>query len=92
MSFKQISDLLEVPMAQLQLLNPSYKLNIIPSYKDEKHYLRLPNEKIALFTSNEDRLYAYVQYQLDEKEGPTTLTAIANTNESSTNLRSSKLR
>jgi hypothetical protein len=34
--------------------------------------------------SNEDRLYAYVQYQLDEKEGPTTLTAIANTNESST--------
>jgi membrane-bound lytic murein transglycosylase D len=47
MSFKQISDLLEVPMAQLQLLNPSYKLNIIPSYKDEKNYLRLPNEKIA---------------------------------------------
>jgi membrane-bound lytic murein transglycosylase D len=45
MSFKQISDLLEVPMA-LQLLNPSYKLNIIPSYKDEKHYLRLPNEKM----------------------------------------------
>jgi hypothetical protein len=33
-------------MAQLQLLNPSYKLNIIPSYKDEKHYLRLPNEKM----------------------------------------------
>jgi membrane-bound lytic murein transglycosylase D len=78
-------------MAQLQLLNPSYKLNIIPSYKDEKHYLRLPNEKIALFTSNEDRLYAYVQYQLDEKEGPTTLT-IANTNESSTNLRSSQVK
>jgi membrane-bound lytic murein transglycosylase D len=33
MSFKQISDLL-LPMAQLQLLNPSYKLNIIPSYKN----------------------------------------------------------
>jgi hypothetical protein len=31
------------------------------------------------YSSNEDRLYAYVQYQLDEKEGPTTLTAIANT-------------
>lgn len=92
MSFKQISDLLEVPMAQLQLLNPSYKLNIIPSYKDEKHYLRLPNEKIALFTSNEDRLYAYVQYQLDEKEGPTTSTAIANTNESSTKLGSSQVK
>ena len=68
MSFKQISDLLDVPIAQLQLLNPSYKLNIIPSYRDEKHYLRLPNEKIALFTSNEEKLYAYVQYELDKKD------------------------
>jgi hypothetical protein len=25
--------------------------------------------RIALFTSNEDRLYAYVQYQLDEGNG-----------------------
>ncbi len=30
MSFKQISDLLDVPVAQLQLLNPSYKLNVVP--------------------------------------------------------------
>jgi membrane-bound lytic murein transglycosylase D len=30
MSFKQVADLLDVPIAQLQLLNPSYKLNIIP--------------------------------------------------------------
>jgi membrane-bound lytic murein transglycosylase D len=29
MSFKQVADLLDVPVAQLQLLNPSYKLNII---------------------------------------------------------------
>ncbi|MFC3336781.1 hypothetical protein [Flavobacterium palustre] len=28
MSFKQISDLLDVPVSQLQLLNPSYKLNV----------------------------------------------------------------
>jgi membrane-bound lytic murein transglycosylase D len=62
---KQISDLLEVPVAQIQLSKP-YKLNIIPSYRDEKHYL-LPNDKIALFTSNEDKLYAYVQYQLDDE-------------------------
>jgi membrane-bound lytic murein transglycosylase D len=92
MSFKQISDLLEVPMAQLQLLNPSYKLNIIPSYKDEKHYLRLPNEKIALFTSNEDKLYAYVQYQLDDKDKPTVSTAIASTNDSNTKQYSSQVK
>lgn len=91
MSFKQISDLLDVPIAQLQLLNPSYKLNIIPSYRDEKHYLRLPNEKIALFTSNEEKLYAYVQYELDKKERPfTTTTAIASTTDTGTNQKDSQ--
>jgi len=54
MTFKQISDLLDVPVAQLELLNPSYKLNVVPSYKDKSHYLRLPQEKIAVFASNEE--------------------------------------
>lgn len=70
MSFKQVADLLDVPVAQLQLLNPSYKLNIIPFYNDENHYLRLPTEKIAAFVSNEDKMYAYVQHELDLKEHP----------------------
>jgi membrane-bound lytic murein transglycosylase D len=70
MSFKQVADLLDVPFSQLQLLNPSYKLNIIPFYNDEDHYLRLPTEKIAAFVSNEDKMYAYVQHEIDVKENP----------------------
>jgi len=70
MTFKQISDLLDVPVAQLQVLNPSYKLNVIPFYHDENHYLRLPQEKIAVFASNEDQIYAYTQYELDQRERP----------------------
>jgi membrane-bound lytic murein transglycosylase D len=70
MSFKQVANLLDVPFSQLQLLNPSYKLNIIPFYEDQDHYLRLPIEKIAVFVSNEDKMYAYVQYELDLKENP----------------------
>lgn len=70
MSFKQVSDLLDVPVAQLQLLNPSYKLNVIPFYSDENHYLRLPKEKIGLFASNEDKMYAYVQHELELRENP----------------------
>ncbi|GIZ08104.1 LysM peptidoglycan-binding domain-containing protein [Flavobacterium sp. UMI-01] len=70
MTFKQISDLLDVPMEQLQLLNPAYKLNTIPVYNDAKHFLKLPKDKIALFTSNEDKIYAYVQHELERKEGP----------------------
>ena len=70
MTFKQISDLLDVPVVQLQVLNPSYKLNVIPFYHDQNHYLRLPQEKIAVFASNEDQIYAYTQYELDQRERP----------------------
>ncbi|PIF61269.1 LysM peptidoglycan-binding domain-containing protein [Flavobacterium sp. 11] len=70
MTFKQISDLLDVPVAQLQVLNPSYKLNVIPFYHDQNHYLRLPQEKIAVFASNEAQIYAYTQYESDKREKP----------------------
>ena len=74
MSFKQISDLLDVPVAQLQLLNPSYKLNVVPYYQDQSHYLRLPQEKIAVFVSNEDKIYAYTQREMDKRERPFQIT------------------
>ena len=70
MTFRQISDLLDIPVAQLQLLNPQFKLNVVPAYFDAKHFLRLPSQKIAIFTSNEDKIYAYVQHELDQRERP----------------------
>lgn len=74
MSFKQISDLLDVPVAQLQLLNPSYKLNVVPFYQDQAHFLRLPMDKIAVFASNEDKIYAYAQRESDLRERPFQVT------------------
>jgi membrane-bound lytic murein transglycosylase D len=70
MSFKQISDLLDVPVAQLQLLNPSYKLNVVPFYHDQPHFLRLPKDKTSIFASNEDKIYGYAQHELDFRERP----------------------
>lgn len=70
MSFKQISDLLDVPVAQLQLLNPSYKMNVVPFYPNVHHYLRMPTAKIATFVSNEDKVYAYVKHEDDRRERP----------------------
>ncbi|WP_409417759.1 LysM peptidoglycan-binding domain-containing protein [Flavobacterium sp. PS2] len=67
MSFRQISNLLDVPEAQLQLLNPSYKLNVVPFYQDEEHFLRLPKDKVAIFTSNEDKIYAYLNHESSSK-------------------------
>lgn len=70
MSFKQISDLLDVPVSQLQLLNPSYKMNVVPFYPNVHHYLRMPTAKIAAFVSNEDKVYAYVKHEDDRRERP----------------------
>jgi membrane-bound lytic murein transglycosylase D len=68
MSFAQISNLLDIPVEQLQALNPSYKRNVVPNYAGKSHYLTLPSSKMAVFTSNEDKIYAYVQYELDKRE------------------------
>ena len=70
LTFKQISDLLDVPIAELQFLNPSYKREEIPFITGENHYLRLPIDKIAIFTSNEDKIYAYASYEYSRRERP----------------------
>lgn len=83
LTFKQLSDLLDIPVAQLQMLNPSFKLNTIPYYSDRTHFLRLPQDKIALFTSNENKIYAYAQHELDQREKPYTQLAYTRVKDSS---------
>ena len=80
-TFQQVSELLDIPVSQIEFLNPIYKLNIIPFEVDKPHYLRLPKNKIGLFVSNEDKVYAYVDYQENLKEKPYQ-TSIAITNNS----------
>lgn len=70
MSFKQIAQLLDVPVQQLQFLNPIYKLDVIPFTKDKAHYLRLPKEKIGIFASNEEAIYAYIDHEESKRERP----------------------
>lgn len=70
MSFKQIAQVLDVPVSQLELLNPIYKLDIIPYTSEKAHYLRLPKNKVGLFTSNESAIYAYIDYEASQREKP----------------------
>lgn len=72
MSFKQLSDLLDVPVEQLRLLNPIYKLDVVPYVTNKPHYIRLPKQKAGMFVSNEDKIYAYVQYEENKREKPFT--------------------
>ena len=88
LTFKQISKLLDIPVAEIQFLNPIYKLEEIPYVNGENHYLRLPVDKIAVFTSNEEKIYAYVKYLENKLERPYT-SAIVSNSSSSKNTRTS---
>ena len=70
MTFKQISDLLDISVDELKFYNPSYKRNEVPFVTGDQNFLRLPKDKIAIFTSNEDKVYAYIAYEESKRERP----------------------
>ncbi len=70
LSFKQISDLLDISEEELSYWNPSYKRNIIPNIQGNNYYLRLPVELIGKFVSNEQKIYAFANFDFNLKEQP----------------------
>ena len=69
-SLDQISETTGVNIEELQFLNPSYKLDIIPKLEGKTYVLRLPREAIGIFTSNEDKIYAFAKAEFDKREKP----------------------
>ncbi len=69
-TFDQISELVGVTTQELEILNPSYKLNVIPYVEGKNYSLRLPMEAMGKFVTHEDSIYAYVEKQLKERESP----------------------
>ncbi|AEM70387.1 Lytic transglycosylase catalytic [Allomuricauda ruestringensis DSM 13258] len=69
-TFDQISKLVDISTKELEMLNPAYKLNIIPKVEGKDYALRLPKSKIGKFVSNEEEIYAYVKKELDSLEKP----------------------
>ena len=55
-SFKRISEIINVPIETLQFLNPSYKLDYIPKMKESATVI-LPVGKIRAFLKNEKMLF-----------------------------------
>lgn len=68
MSFKQLADLLDMPVSQIEFLNPSYKMKVVPYVTNQTNFITLPKDKVAVFTSNEDKMYAYVDYEESKRE------------------------
>lgn len=61
LSFSQISSVLDIPMDELQYLNPSYRKQIIPVMPDESSTLTLPVNKMGAFVSNEEQIYNFLK-------------------------------
>jgi membrane-bound lytic murein transglycosylase D len=59
LSFDQISEYLNMPIDDIQFLNPSFKLGIIPADSLNLYALRLPREVVGEFVSNEEDIYNY---------------------------------
>jgi membrane-bound lytic murein transglycosylase D len=57
--FLQISEKLNVPVEQLQALNPQYKKGIIPGNKEKPYSLRLPAATAVEFAGIEKEIYGY---------------------------------
>lgn len=92
MSFKQIADLLDVSVAELQFLNPSYKREVVPFISGSEHYVRLPVDKTALFASNEEKIYAYVAYEENLREKPFDTRFASVSGENGSNVKYHKVK
>jgi len=57
--FEYLSSSLGVSMDELEFLNPSYKINVIPKVEGRPYHLVLPISKMGAFVANEKEIYAH---------------------------------
>lgn len=57
-SFKQLADYLKLSEEEIAFYNPMYKLDYIPKAEKRTHTLCLPADRIGLFLTNENTIYA----------------------------------
>ncbi|MES2813042.1 MAG: LysM peptidoglycan-binding domain-containing protein [Bacteroidota bacterium] len=67
-TFKQLSNLLDVSENDIEFLNPSYKMKVVPYITGKTNFICLPKKKIAVLASNENKVYAYVDYEEGKRE------------------------
>lgn len=70
LSFRQISDKIDVNEQVISRLNPSYKLGIIPFIKGRNYAVRLPSNKIIEFLDKEKEIYDLAALEDAKREKP----------------------
>jgi membrane-bound lytic murein transglycosylase D len=69
-SFKQLASLLDISETDIEFLNPSYKMKVVPYVSGKTNFICLPKKKVAVLASNEDKVYAFVDYEETKREKP----------------------
>lgn len=59
LTFEKISAVLDIPLDEIQYLNPSYRKRVIPVTTDGQSILTLPANKMGAFINNEAIIYNY---------------------------------
>ena len=62
-AFDQVSEVIGVPVEELQSLNPQFKLNLVPADARNPYYLRLPKQYLERFAGQEKEIYAHKSKQ-----------------------------
>lgn len=59
LAFNQVSEVIGVPVEDLQILNPQFKLNLVPAGPGNPYYLKLPKKYVRKFSGKEKEIYAH---------------------------------
>lgn len=62
----QVAKLTSLDKQELEFLNPSYKVGIIPAVEGRDYVLRLPITTLGAFVNNEEAIYDYVKTEMEE--------------------------
>jgi len=67
-TLEQVAKVTNLPLAEVEFLNPSYKVGIIPFVKEKNYAVRLPVNAIGKFVANEEAIYAFAQKEIEESK------------------------
>lgn len=70
--FEQIAHCLNLPLAQIESLNPQYILDIVPASPEKAFSITLPAGKAIEFLQQQDSIYAYRAERLLPRNGRVT--------------------
>lgn len=67
-TLEQVAQVTNLNIEEVEFLNPSYKVGIIPVVKGKNYVLRLPIDALGIFVANEDAIYAFAEAEFNKKE------------------------